>query len=58
MATVEELSVFFEGSPGSRISQQLGHYKRSGNTAMVDKIMKAKALLKIRRLLKQVEDLK
>lgn len=57
LATLEELAEFFEASPCSRISQQLGHYKKSGNTAMVLKIEEARRIVKRKKLTKILQEL-
>lgn len=57
LCTVEELANFVENSPCSRITQQLGHYRKQGNTVMVDKILEARKIVKRRKLTKILEEL-
>lgn len=57
LCTVEELADFVEESPCSRITQQLSHYKKSGNVVMVDKILEARKIVKKRRLMKILQEL-
>jgi hypothetical protein len=55
LCTVEELAEFVIISPVSRITQQLGHYRRKGNEEMVDKILEARRLAKKKKLEAQLE---
>lgn len=57
LCTLEELATFVEESPCSRITQQLMHYRKSGNTAMVEKILEARKIVKRRKLTKALEEL-
>lgn len=57
LSTVEELADFFQISPCSRVTQQLSHYRKSGNTAMVEKILEARKIVKRRKLTKLLEEL-
>ena len=55
LCTVEELAEFVIISPVSRITQQLGHYRRKGNEEMVAKILDARRLAKKKKLGAQLE---
>ena len=55
LCTVEELAEFVLNSPVSRITQQLGHYRRKGNEEMVAKILEARRLAKKKKLEAQLE---
>lgn len=57
LSTVEELADFIENSPCSRITQQLSHYRKSGNDVMVTKILEARKIVKRRKLTKQLQEL-
>lgn len=50
LCSVEELADYFMTSPRQRYSQQLNHYKRSGNVEMVHKILKAKLIMKVLKM--------
>ena len=45
----------FRISPVSRITQQLGHYRRKGNEEMVAKILEARRIAKKKKLEAQLE---
>lgn len=55
LCTVEALALFVLKSPVSRITQQLGHYRRTENDVMVAKILEARRLAKKMKLQAQLE---
>lgn len=57
LCTLDELADFVESSPCSRITQQLSHYRKQGNTVMVEKILEARKIVKRRKLTKALQEL-
>jgi len=55
LCSLEELAKHFLTSPRSRYSQQLNHYRKSGNDEMVAKIEKAKLMMKVMKMQEKIE---
>lgn len=58
LATVKELAEELDGISATRLNRQVGHYRDSNSLVMLERIDKAKKLLKYWQILRSAEELK
>lgn len=58
ISTIKEIAEELENITATRLGTQIGHYRKAENLFMLEKIEKARKLLRYRQLSKMTEGLK